>query len=152
MSAGATDEPRAEPLVIALASAAGATAACARHGDLPTARVIREVAAVYARAAAWAGGEVVKGMGDGLLLAFPPGRARDAVAALREAREEADRLWRAFDRGCAAQVRATAGTVLRGTFGPPGDARPDIYGDVLNRLFKTAPASFTVTPELEALL
>jgi class 3 adenylate cyclase len=105
-----------------------------------------------ADAAASAGGVVVKALGDGLLLAFPPDRAREAVAALRAARERAGAVWRAFDGRCEVQVRATVGTVLRGSLGPPGDPRPDVYGDALNRLFALPPAPLALTPELEALL
>ena len=146
------DEATPARLVLAVTGVAGATAACADHGDAPTLRVVRAAHAEVADAAAAAGGTVVKALGDGLLLAFPAERAREAVAALRVARERAGAVWRAFDARCEVQVRATVGTVLRGPLGPPGDARPDVYGDALNRLFKVPPAPLALTPELEALL
>jgi class 3 adenylate cyclase len=145
------EEAREERLVLAVTSVNGATAACATHGDRATLGVVRAAHAAMAASCAAAGGEVVKALGDGLLVAFPAARAREAVEALRAGRERADALWRALDARCAVQVRATAGTVLRGPLAP-GDARPDVYGDALNRLFKLPPAPLLLTPELEALL
>ena len=139
-------------LVLALASVDGAAAACAEHGDHATLAVLLEYYAVITASARTCGGRVVKVMGDGVLLTFPVERARDAVVALRSAQQETTRLWQTFDARCHVGVRVGAGRVLAGTFGPPGDARPDIFGDVLNRLFRVPPGAFVLTPQAEALL
>ncbi|MDB4907738.1 MAG: hypothetical protein JWO05_2522 [Gemmatimonadetes bacterium] len=139
-------------LVLALTSVAGSTAACAAHGDVATLDTVRAAHAIFADAAPRAGGTVVKALGDGLLMAFPPNRAADAVAVLREAQGSASALWKAFDARCEVQVKATIGTVLCGPIGPPGDVRVDIFGNALNRLFKLAPGDLALTPELQAAL
>ena len=139
-------------LVLAVASVDGATAACAEHGDRATLAVLSEYYAVIAASARTCGGRVVKVMGDGVVLAFPAGSAQDAVTALRSAQQETTRLWQAFDTRCHVGVRVSAGSVLAGSFGPPGEERPDIFGDALNRLFRTPPGAFVLTPQVEALL
>jgi Adenylate cyclase, family 3 (some proteins contain HAMP domain) len=151
-SSGATFAVTETHLVLALASVDGATAACAEHGDRPTLAVLSEYYAVIAASARSCGGRVVKVMGDGVVLAFPPERAQDAVAALRSAQQETTRLWQAFDARCHVGVRVSAGSVLAGSFGPPGEERPDIFGDALNRLFRTPPGAFVLTAQVEALL
>jgi class 3 adenylate cyclase len=95
---------------------------------------------------------VVKVMGDGVLLAFPTDRARDAVAALRAAQTRATTRWRAFDDRCRVVVKMGAGKVLSGRLGAPGDERPDIYGDTLNRLYKAPAGEFVLMPEVDVLL
>jgi class 3 adenylate cyclase len=91
-------------------------------------------------------------MGDGVLLAFSAADAQAAVVALRSAQDDVTRLWQAFDVRCRVAVRVSAGNVLVGTFGPPGDERPDIFGDALNQLYKSPSGSFVLTPQIEALL
>jgi class 3 adenylate cyclase len=150
----AMPDPRAalEHLVLAIASVDGATAACATHGDAATVAVLSDYYALVAEAVATAGGRVVKVMGDGVLMTFPADRARDAVAALRTAQAHGTDRWKAFDARCAVVVKAGAGPVLSVPLGPPGEERPDVYGDVLNRLMKSPHGTFMVTPELTALL
>lgn len=147
------DSIREESLVLALASVDGASAACAAHGDVATVAVLRDYYAMLADAAKSADGRVIKVMGDGVLLGFPEDSAGRAVEALRAAQEAGTRRWQAFDSGCRVTIRAGAGPVVRARLGPPGDERDDIYGDALNRLFKTSSRDdLVVLPELRALL
>lgn len=138
--------------MLALTSVNGSSAACAASGDEETVVVLREYYALVAAAVARAGGDVVKVMGDGVLVTFPVERVRDAVEALRSAQSEGTRLWAAFDPRCRIVVRVGAGAVVTLPLGPPGAERPDVYGDALNRLMKMPPDDFTTTAEIEALL
>lgn len=139
-------------LVLALISVDGFTAACAEHGDRATLGILSEYYAAIAAAVRADGGRVVKVMGDGVLLAFPAADARVALAILRSAQQEGNRLWQAFDARCSVAVRVSAGKVLVGTFGPPGDERLDVFGDALNQLFRSPPGRFVLTPQVDALL
>ena len=139
-------------LVLALVSVNGFTAACAEHGDRATLGVLSEYYAAVAASVRASGGRVVKVMGDGMLLAFSAAETQVALAALRSAQQEGNRLWQAFDARCGVAVRVSAGSVLVGTFGPPGDERPDLFGDALNQLFKSPTGPFVLTPQVEALL
>jgi class 3 adenylate cyclase len=149
---GRSPQLTAERLVLALACVPGSTSACATHGDESTVAVLADYYALVARAAAAAGGRVVKVMGDAALVTFPVGRAREAVEAMRSLQAGGTGLWRGFDARCSVEVKVGAGAVVCGRFGPPGDERPDVYGDALNRLFKAARGEFVLTPEVEALL
>ena len=142
----------AEHLVLALTQVPGSTVACAAHGDAETVAVLADYYALVAEAAEAAGGRVVKVMGDAALVTFPGGRAREAVESLRSLRAEGTRLWCGFDDRCRVEVKVGAGAVVCGQFGPPGDERPDIYGDALNRLFKAPWGEFVLMPEVGALL
>ena len=138
-SAERTPPVRIERLVLALVSVAGASAACADHGDAPTVDVLREYYALVARSVAAAQGRVVKVLGDGVLVAFPTADVHQTLEALRSAQAAGTALWSAFDGRCRVVVRVGAGPVVRGPLGPPGEERDDVYGDTLNRLFKTSP-------------
>ena len=145
-------QSHAEYLVLALAHVPGSTAACAAHGDARTVALLSDYYALVAHAAAGAGGRVVKVMGDGMLVTFPIDRVREAVETLRSLQAKGTSLWRGFDERCHVEVKVDAGEVVCGLFGPPGDERPDIYGDALNRLFKAPWGEFMLTPKVEALL
>jgi class 3 adenylate cyclase len=142
----------AEHLVLALTCVPGSTAACAAHGDESTVAVLADYYALVAHAVTSAGGRVIKVMGDAALVTFPGGRVREAVEAMRSLQARGTSLWRGFDDRCRVEVKVGAGTVVCGQFGPPGDERPDVYGDALNQLFKGAWGEFVLTPEVEALL
>lgn len=145
-------EWRVEHRVLALTRVPGSTAACAAHGDARTAAVLADYYALLADAAAAAGGQVLKVMGDAALISFPVGRARQAVDALRSAQASGTSLWRGFDERCRLELKVGAGEVVCGRFGPPGGERPDVYGSALNRLFKAPWAELVLAPELETLL
>ncbi len=75
-----------------------------------------------------------------------------AVEALRSAQARGTSRWRAFDARCRLEVKVEAGAMVCAPLGPPGDERPDVYGDALNRLFKAPSGDFVVMPEVDALL
>lgn len=99
-----------------------------------------------------AGGRVVKALGEGLLLTFPASRSREAVGALRSARDAADAVWKAFDPECELQVKCTIGEVLVDAAAYSGDASHDVYGSTLHELFKAKASAFLVLPALSAQL
>lgn len=152
MTDHAVDSAREETLVLAVTSVNGATAACAEHGDRPSLATLLRYYAVVAAAVERADGRVVKVMGDGMLVVFPVARAGEAIATLRGAQAEANRVWASLDARCRVVVKVGAGRVLSGDFGPPGAERYDVHGDALNRIFKAPSGEFTVLPEVEALL
>ena len=141
-----------ESLILALFSVDGATAACLTHGDRAT---VVAVAHYYARVAATpppAAGKIIKVMGDGILAVFPPVNARAAETTCRQAQSESTELWQEFDLRCRVRVKLEAGTLLRGRIGPPGEERADVYGHVLNQLYKASGEEFLILPGLAALL
>ena len=141
-----------ESLVVAIFSVDGATAACATHGDRPTVAVLSDYYARVAAALAPATGQVIKVMGDGMLVVFPPGNARAAATTCRQAQSEGTKLWQAFDPRCRVRVKLGAGTLVRGRIGPPGEERVDVYGHILNQLYKASGGEFLVLPGFAALL
>jgi class 3 adenylate cyclase len=141
-----------ESLVLAVFSVDGATAACATHGDRATVAVLSKYYARVAAALAPAAGQVIKVMGDGMLVVFPPAGAKTVETTCREAQSAGTRLWQAFDTRCRVRVKLGAGTVVRGQIGPPGEERADVYGHVLNQLYKANGEEFLILPGLAALL
>jgi class 3 adenylate cyclase len=122
-------------LILALCSVDGATRACAARGDEAMVDELQRHYSLIADAVRAAGGRVVKVIGDGVLVVLPPSRPQQAVAVLRRIQEDGTRLWQAFDSRCTLTVRAEIGEVVEGLLGPPGDERPDVYGEAVNRLF-----------------
>lgn len=139
-------------LVLAMTQVVGASKACKKNGDAAAFANLQKYYALVARAVSAIDGRVIKVMGDGMLLSFPASRARDAINALRRAQQDANALWRGFDEGCRVQVKVTAGEVLVGKLGAPGEERLDMYGDTLNMLFKPPWEDFVIAPAIEALL
>lgn len=139
-------------LVFSVVSVAGATAACATHGDAATVDQLNRYYTLAAALVRVAEGVVVKVMGDGLVITFPGDRAAEAVRALRELREQANEQWQRFDSRCRVEVKVGYGPLVVCALGPRGEERPDVYGDALNRLFKQRSADFLVTPELQSVL
>jgi class 3 adenylate cyclase len=118
--------------IFAVTGIPGCTRACASAGD----------------AAADSGGQVLKVMGDGTLMLFPPDSPNAVVDRLKVLqREETDRL-RLFEERCRLQVKVGIGVVEVGSLGPPDDRRTDIIGDALNRLIKAPWEDFVLSPEL----
>ena len=148
----ATAQVGHERLVFALIQVAGSTAACRDHGDLKTVNVLSEYYALVAEAVAACSGQIVKVMGDGVLVTFPVHKAKEAVDALRGCQSAATALWSAFDARCRVQAKVGSGLIAAGPFGPPGAERFDIYGTALNELFKASSGEFVITGELAALL
>lgn len=140
-----------ESLILALFSVDGATAACATHGDRATVAVLANYYARVAATIAPAAGQIIKVMGDGMLATFPPVDARAAETRCRQAQFESTELWQAFDPRCRVRVKLGAGTLVRGQIGPPGEERADVYGHVLNELYKAKGEEFLILPGLAAL-
>lgn len=143
---------REESLILAVFSVDGATAACAAHGDRATVTVLANYYARVAATLAPAAGQVIKVMGDGILAVFPQVNARAAETMCREAQSESVELWQAFDPRCRVRVKLGAGTLMRGRIGPPGEQRDDVYGHVLNQLYKASGEEFLILPGFAALL
>lgn len=143
---------RAIELIFAIASVNGATAAIAEQGDVMSSEEISKWYSLAADITRDADGKVVKVIGDGVLLTFPPARLTDAVAALRTLQQHGSELWGRFDSRCRVQVKAGIGSVIIGAFGPPGQEREDIFGNELNQLFKMPLGDFVMTSALEARL
>ncbi|MEA2235660.1 MAG: Adenylate and Guanylate cyclase catalytic domain [Thermoanaerobaculia bacterium] len=146
-----SDYKRTE-LVLSILSVAGATAACAEHGDESTVAMLGRYYSMVAQSIRRSEGRVIKVLGDGIVIAFPVSQARFAVEDLRCLQERGTNLWQLFDRRCRIQVKVGIGCVISGSFGPPGQEHEDIYGDALNRMFKLPAGDFVLTPALAAEL
>jgi adenylate cyclase len=91
-----------------------------------------------------AGGMVVKWMGDGALIAFPPERGDDAVRALMALRDElATQAW----CGTSLVVRLHAGEVVCGPFGARGNKRFDLIGGEVNIAARLPTRNFAISAE-----
>jgi class 3 adenylate cyclase len=139
-------------LVFAIVSVAGATAACATHGDAATVETLASYYSLVADGVRRSGGDVIKVIGDGVVVAFSVSHGREAVRDLRSLQEEGTNLWRRFDERCYLQVKIGIGSVISGLFGPPGQERDDLYGDALNQLFKLPAGDFVISPALTRLI
>jgi class 3 adenylate cyclase len=127
-------EPRAtRELLIVFADLSFYTQDARRTND--DARVADIIDAYYERLSDGtraAGGQVVKFIGDGALIVFPPERADAAVSALLDMKQEID-LWLQTERwDSRLVVKAHAGTVVASDFGGKGDKRFDVIGDEVN--------------------
>jgi len=138
-------------VVFAIVHTTAATKVCVDKGDLAMARQINAFYTLAAETVRPAGGTVAKLLGDGMLLRFPPQRAREAATALRSLQQKGTDLWQRFDSRCRVTVSVGFGSVVAGPFGPAGEERDDIYGDALNRLFKMPYEGFNVSPEFAQL-
>lgn len=152
VGAGPQSAPQPEELVFAVTMVLASTKACAAHGDAAMFDVLSDYYALVARAVTPAGGRVIKVMGDGILLVFPPDRARQAVTVLRAVQADATARWQRFDERCRVQVKVGAGVLTCGLLGPPGQERYDIVGQALNALFKAPWGDFELTAEVTRLL
>lgn len=137
--------PNPEALAFALLSVAGATQAGAEHGDAAALAQLQAFYALCSDAISGARGRIIKALGDGMLASFPPEALREAADALRKLQQAGTAQWQAYDPRCRVQVRLGLGTVLAGTFGPPGRESYDIYGNALSQLFKMPPGDFVLS-------
>jgi len=144
--------PYTERLLFAVTHVPGSTMACAARGDAAMFATLQAYYVLAAQAVAGVGGRFIKGIGDGILLTFPPDRVGAVVPALRSLQEDATTLWRGFDERCRVQVKVGAGVLHCGLLGAPGAERFDIVGDALNALFKAPWSDFHVSPDAAALL
>jgi len=141
-----------QQLLLAITQVVGATNACKKRGDAAAFANLKKYYVLVGQAVAAIDGRVIKVMGDGMMLAFSPSRARDAITGLRRMQQDANALWREFDGGCRVQVKVTAGEVMTGLLGVPGEERFDVYGDTLNMLFKPPWDDFLIAAPAEELL
>src|SRR5438477_2429767 len=108
-------------LLISFLDLAGFARAAERSDDAALASRLDAYYERVAEAVTGAGGTVVKWIGDGALIVFPPERADDAVRALLALRETIAR----DDWQVTLTVRLHAGEVVCGAFGGRGDKRFD---------------------------
>lgn len=92
-----------------------------------------------------AGGEVIKFIGDGALIAFPADRADDAVIALLDLKEQTDAWFDAIGWDSRLIAKVHAGAVIAGPFGP--DGRFDVIGREVNVAATVATRGFALTAE-----
>jgi class 3 adenylate cyclase len=135
-------------LVFAILSVAGATAACARHGDVLTVETLTRYYSLVADTIRPAEGRVIKVIGDGIIATYPFSHPRAAVDNLRLIQERGTHLWQLFDQRCRVQAKVGIGSLVCGLIGPPGEEREDLYGDALNQLFKLPPGDLVVSRAL----
>jgi class 3 adenylate cyclase len=98
-------------------------------------------------AATRAGGTLVKLIGDGALLVFPPDRADDAVDALLALRDDVATMFGNESWHSTLVVKLHAGDVVCGPFGPAGDKRFDIIGGEVNITARLPTRSFAISAE-----
>ena len=79
-----------------------------------------------------AGGRIVKFIGDEGLAVFPKEAAEEVILALAKLSEEVHR--RAAEQGYNTYLNTNVhvGTVIEGSFGPPGMERYDVIGKAVN--------------------
>jgi len=94
-----------------------------------------------------AGGTVVKWIGDGALLVFPPDRGDAAVRALLELRDAVADACARDGWHVALTVRVHAGEVVCGTFGARTDKRFDVIGGEVNLTARLPTKSFAISAE-----
>ena len=140
-----------ERLILAVAHVTDSTKACATAGDAAMSTILPAYYALAAEAVTAGGGMFVKTFGDGVLLTFPPDRARVVIEGLRKFQQAGTTLWQGLDARCRVQVKVAIGSLLCGLLGPPGDERLDVIGNALNVLFKAPWQDFVVSSEVLAL-
>ena len=94
------------------------------------------------------GGVVVKTIGDGALLVFPPDRADDVVRALLELRDAVAALMREACWMSALGVKVHVGDVVCGSFGARDDKRFDVIGGEVNIAARLPTRSFALSAEM----
>jgi class 3 adenylate cyclase len=147
-----TTRHESRDVVFAILSVAGATAACATHGDAAAVETLTSYYALVDDSVRGASGRVIKVIGDGVIVAFPLSHARDAVANLHSLQQDGTQLWQRFDQRCRLQVKIGSGSVISGLLGPPGQEREDLYGDALNQLFRLPSGDFVVSSAMKKFL
>ena len=136
--------------LLALISVDGSTNACADHGDLAMVALLKSYYAHVAQLVAPENGQIVKVLGDGVLVMFPTEQPASALASLSAAHSQLQTLWHDFDPRCTVRMRATIGQVLTGPLGPPGREQHDIYGNTLNQLFRLPAGELVLSEALQA--
>lgn len=120
-------------LILATLHVTESTVAAERQGDRRFFAALERFYALVSDRSKTGDGAVVKFMGDGVLIVFPPNRKKEAVRAVSEIQEAGTDLWREFDGKCRVQAKVGRGSVLMGTLAD----RRDVVGNALNALMKT---------------
>jgi class 3 adenylate cyclase len=93
-------------------------------------------------------GTVVKFIGDGALLVFPPDKADDALRALLDLKSDVDAWLTKIGWSSRLVVKAHCGTVVAGGFGPKGEKKFDVIGDEVNVTARLQTRSFGMTAQV----
>ena len=96
---------------------------------------------------ATASGQIIKFMGDGVLMLFPETSVDAGVQALLNLQSEGDRFLSERGIGCHHHLRAHFGPVCLGPIGTRTDKRPDILGSTVNTMFMLKASGFAITPD-----
>jgi class 3 adenylate cyclase len=113
--------------------------------DTTLATLLDDYYALLGTAAHDAGGRLVKLIGDGALLVFPPARADHATRVLLQLREDVARQMAQL--GCVLTVKLHAGDVVAGLFGPPQQRSFDVIGREVNATARIATRAFALSAE-----
>jgi adenylate cyclase len=144
---GGPREPR--ELVLVFIDLSTFTMDARRVDDAHLAEVVADYYERVGAHVAAGGGTVVKFIGDGALLVFPPARADDAVGALLSLKQEVD-AWLAGERwDSRLVVKVHCGTVIAGLFGARdrGEERFDVIGTEVNVAARLPTRGFALSPQ-----
>jgi class 3 adenylate cyclase len=94
-----------------------------------------------------AGGIVVKHIGDGALLVFPPERADAAVLALLELRDDVATMFGKAGWSSTLVVKLHAGDAVCGPFGSRGAKHFDVIGGAVNIAARLPTRNFAISAD-----
>jgi adenylate cyclase len=137
----------ARRLLIAFVDTTGYTQFAERTADEPLAELMDRYYERIGELVERSGGTLVKPMGDGALIVFPPERADDAVDALLALREDIAAMCAGAGWPATLVVRLHAGEVVCGPFGARGDKRFDIMGREVNLTARLPTRGFALSVE-----
>jgi class 3 adenylate cyclase len=118
-----------------------------RHDDARVADVLDRYYQTLGTAVAAASGRLVKLIGDGAFLVFPPEKGDDVVRALLRLRDEVATLMSSEGWGSSLVIKLHAGDVVCGAFGPPDHRRFDVIGKEVNIAARLPTRSFAISAE-----
>jgi adenylate cyclase len=124
---------RPETLVIVFVDLARFQIASRRVKDVELVEILEGYYDAIANGLKAAGGRVIKFMGDGALVVFPPDRVNDAARATLKLKAAVDALLAQQNFVTPLVARVHVGEVMAGAFGPKGDKRYDVIGQAVNR-------------------
>jgi class 3 adenylate cyclase len=138
---------RAERQLIAFIDLSGFARDAERTPDERLAELLDHYYERVGEAATAAGGTVVKLIGDGALLVFPPERADDAITALLALRDGIAAIFGGDGWHSTLVVKVHVGEVMCGPFGPRDDKRFDVIGGEVNIAARLPTRSFAISAE-----
>lgn len=134
-------------LVLSFLDLARFTLILRKQPDDRSAEVIDRFYCLVHEAVDGSGGTVIKFLGDGALIVWPPDQADDALRGLIGLRE-ATRAWaarEAWDTHLVARLHY--GSVIAGMYGPPGHQHVDIIGSAVNVAARLEAQTLSVSAE-----